>query len=332
MVIHYYVSCIRTVSLPPDFTVRGMLLYIEDIDGKGGLFDYYFGDVVALNPETGEKYIITKDRFYDEDPSAPDDGRRVIFQSCRFNGFDLSADRNLFIINFSDGKEIWFDRDFDKRFSVIELSGSDEYPVWSHDGEKVAFRTYDSTWRDKILIYSFKDDTLVCIKEGIFKLDKIAWSDDDKYIAYMRNLLEDLYSAQECIDILDTESKEVICSIIDSSSNLVLGDFRKGKVLYIKIRRVGKDRSYYLLEYNIDTREDRLLFEFRETGISSVVYGRRRETVYYIRDVMDESNHYINCDIYSLNLDTGEIERITSDGHEKMDLFYCRGLGQAVGE
>jgi hypothetical protein len=64
-----------TSAVPQDFDPKGKLIYVEDLDGKGGLGAFNFGDLVILDPKSGARYVLTNDRFFDDHPSWSAQGR-----------------------------------------------------------------------------------------------------------------------------------------------------------------------------------------------------------------------------------------------------------------
>ena len=56
-------SCNDKIEIDKNIKYKGKLIYIEDIDGKDGLHMPDFGDIVVLDPSTGKKDYLTKDKY-----------------------------------------------------------------------------------------------------------------------------------------------------------------------------------------------------------------------------------------------------------------------------
>jgi len=176
-----------TVSMPALPVAPGTLLFVEDLDGRGGMMDGDFGDLVTLNPKTGDRNVLTRDDHYDTHPSWGPEGRYILFESKRGQNRytrDMGALSHIYRLDLADGEIRRWRPDLADRFPVVGEETS--RPAVSSTGTRVAFATPHSSgspW-DRIVVYDRERDSLRVVADSVTITRRLMWSEDERYLGF----------------------------------------------------------------------------------------------------------------------------------------------------
>lgn len=236
LLLFVYHSPFGHSSSYPDVPVEtGTLLFVEDVDGVGGTSAGDFGDLVALNPRTGERHRLTHDDHYDTHPSWGPDGRYVLFESKRRQNpmGDMGAPSHIYRLEVSSGTITRWRPGLAERFEAVsEASGK---PAVSPSGQKVAFVTYpdgkpSSGW---IVIYDRERDRLSVVADSLPYIHRITWPEDESYLAFSAVPYGEPIQ-HFTVYVADLRTGEMALTIQDSTHYFRLGDVLNGRVLYYR--------------------------------------------------------------------------------------------------
>jgi len=312
-------GCSQNTRIPLDFDPRGKIVYIEDLSGKSGLADFNFGDLVILDPETKEKIVLTRDRYYNAHPSWSPNGDKIVFESKRVGSFtDASTQSNLFIYYLKTGEIVRLDKDFKSRFPDIIEREYNQSPAWSNDGSKIAFVNRVGA-RGRIVVYDIEKDTLEIISDDIFFRKPLRWSSDDKYLTFRQRYSE---AAPEeyfhySLVLLNIQNKNYI-EIGDPDIRIEGGCMINGRIFYIGWSPDSPIGFTAVYSYDINKGSSSVYYKSTGMDISDVLSDDIN--IYFYGTVYLNDNFKYLIDIYRMNLDNFSIEQLTFDGHEKMDM------------
>ncbi|MDX1326945.1 MAG: S9 family peptidase [Arenibacter sp.] len=108
------------------------------------------------------------------DPQISPDGTKIIYVR---NFKDIMTDRNLsnlWMVNF-DGSN---------HRPLTTGNQNDTYPRWSHDGKKIIFKSNRADNKTKLYMMWMDTREVVAITNSTEAPREVAWSHDDKYLAY----------------------------------------------------------------------------------------------------------------------------------------------------
>jgi len=316
-------GCSQNTRIPDNFDPHGKIVYIEDLSGKSGLTDFNFGDLVILDPETKEKIVLTRDRYYNAHPSWSPDGDKIVFESKRVGAFtDASTQSNLFIYHLNTGEIVRLDEDFKSRFPDIIEREFNQSPAWSNDGSRIAFVNRVGA-RGRIVIYYIEKDTLEIISDDIFFRKPLRWSSDDEYLLYGQRYTkaEPKSLFHPSVVILNIEEGN-IREIGDSDWAYSMGNESNGRV-YFTGQLIDMIDSEYSAWYTYDIKNDTVSMVYESSNMLEAdvyVYGSKG----YIINISPSNENSFIRDIYRLDLSDFSAEQLTTDGHEKMDMDILR--------
>jgi Tol biopolymer transport system component len=315
-------GCSQNTRIPENFDPRGKIVYIEDLSGKSGLTDFNFGDLVILDPETKEKIVLTRDRYYNAHPSWSPDGDKIVFESKRVGAFtDASTQSNLFIYYLHTGEIVRLDEYFSRKFPDIIEREYNQSPAWSNDGRKIAFVNRVGA-RGRIIIYDIEKETLEVVKDEMIFKKPLRWSSDDKNMIFGQRYSEadpDQYFHYSLI-LYNIENKKYI-EIGDPEIRIEAGNKIHNRVFYIgwsPDSQVGFSTIYI---YDINNDSTYVYYNSKGMDMSDVITDEKH--LYFLGTVYLNDNGYLQ-DIYRINLSDFSFEQITFDGHEKMDMDIFR--------
>jgi hypothetical protein len=311
--------CGCSKKLPNNFDPVGKILYIEDLDGGEGLMAGTFGDIVALDPETNQKYRITSDRYYDANASWFPSGKRIIFESrrtdCKY--CDVSTPCHLFTVEIPSLRITQFDKNFHDKFSIIS-EDENECPVVNHQGGEVAFFTREHhpsiNPYFSLVVYNLVKDTVELIEDSLKSPHNLHWSNDDKYLTYTEDFFLQLLAKEHAVSVVDKTTKKRILYIGKESWYYVTAGFHGSKLIYSGYE-LKEFSPVTIFECSLTNTESKQLFSFQDCYPSDLVF-------------IDSTRIYANvtqndkCDIGIIDLHTGKLEKLTNDGHDKQGLSY----------
>ncbi len=324
LVLLTLVSCQYKPDIPADFDPKGKLVFVEDVDGEDGLYSYDFGDIVILDPKTGEKVLITRDKYFDSHPSWSPSGQKILFESRRVGGrdnnYDLSDPKHVFEFDFKSLTIDQIDKDWIKKFNGI-VGEENSFPIYSNSGTFISFGTEEDFMNENVVIYNISMDSIYPIKEKKDLWGALIWSDDDKYLAYsVKHMGTDRLDAIS-IEIIDSQTGKLVKKISQRKWYYDLGDLYKNRLLYYG-HELAKDARVKLFIYDMVSKVTEEVYEFDMRSINDPLFVNDHEICFIGCD--QDDGDYRTEDIFRLNLKTNELSRLTHDGHHKMDLSLLR--------
>lgn len=310
----FILKCNFNPDIPRDFDYKGKLLYIEDIDGYGGLYDKEFGDIVILNPGNKKKYFITKDKYFNTSPSWSSKNKNIIFESKRDRGierFGLTSPSHIYEMNLYTNSII----QFDKYFKNLSKNYS---PAYNSKGNKIAFTSYNNYKSKNLIVYEIENDSIYILQENINRLKNIKWSENDKFIIYNCKIIKERINADLAIGILNLTTKEV--NYITQKTWIYNVGMVKNNLLiysgYNKNHEKKDNKSSYIYSYDLQTKKKEIVYSYEYPFLITDVQLSSQNLIYFIR-IEFISSGKIKNDIYSLNIETKKLTQITNDGHIK---------------
>lgn len=315
-------------DIPDNLT--GMLLYIEDLDGKDGNYSWDFGDLTAYDPESNRKYILTSNSYFDACPSYSSRLNKVAFRSERYKEsavIGILGKANIYVLDLNTKQvNMLTDKKFKAKYKEIFKEDQDFRIIPGRSfGETIVFSSYVHLSDHSIFSYNLESDSLSIVIRDIFYASVFMYVPEEdiliceKYENPKNYPMKDYYVSIFSHDVKTGRQDSII--IADSSINKIL-DYRNGILLYEETKNGG----HALCLYNV--KEKRHIYkenwdEIRKTPEANPVFGKTTDEVYFINETTAGEDDY-KRDIYRMNLKTEEIKQITTDGHIKNDLTYCR--------
>lgn len=280
-----------------------------------------FGDIIALDPQTKQKYRITNDRFYDANASWFPDGKKIIFESrrtdCRI--CDMSAPSRLFTVEVPSLRVSQFDKDFDKRFSIVNEDGNED-PVVNHDGTEVAFFTRQRHLSPSLdpyfslVIYNMIKDTIDLVEDSLKGPYSLHWANDDRYLTFSEDLFLDLFPKEKTVVAIDRMRRQRVVNIRRENWRYDAVGFYKDNVIYSGYE-FKKYSPVIIFEHSLGAPQSRQLYSFQDWYPDEFVFiDSNRICAHVIQSDKSE--------IGIINLATGKLELLTTDGHQKQGLSY----------
>lgn len=307
------------------------LLYIEDVDGEGGIFSGNFGDIVAFNPVTSEKVLLTDDDYYDNHPSYSPSLKKVVFESKRINTdphiSGLTSDSDLFLLDIKSGKVSLINFNEFKSYKS-ELKFNKKQPCFDEQGVNLAFLTYNMQDVKKTNLFYYKKlkDSLVLLLDTLIDPLTYIFNNYDNKIFFTSKKKYTLGKSENYIGILDIQNRSVKKLLEESNKYFYLGDIKENKLLYLKldISNFDDPRNYTINILDIESMRNKEILNSKNAGFREImvpVFGKD-DLIYFIANKSKIESKF-DVDIYSLNLDSFNIKKITNDGHIKESLSFC---------
>ena len=311
-------GCERKVVIPPDFTMSNKIVYVEDVDGKDGLYSADFGDIVALDASTGVRMRLTYDDYFDRHPSYSRYDSAVIFESKRpvdeSNAIDLSAPSHIFSFSLKTQNI----QQMDQNWFTDGSGGQSFYPFACRARGGVIFGKKVDFCCQVVSIYDYKTKSLRPISDTLDLIGGIRPSENDSLVAYSFLSGGDILDRSSTIEIRRTFDAGLVKEFHKKGWIYGLGDF-KGRQLLFYTHEIKKGYSTELYSYDLDKDSTAKIHTFNNMHISDPVFSSTG--IFYI-GLVDTNDGY-SADIYLLEAGTNEVKRVTNDGHQKMNLFYC---------
>lgn len=315
-----HLACGPATTAIPDFDPEGKLLFIEDVDGRGGLMSFNFGDIMIFDPQTRTKTRLTRDKYFDYHPYWSSDGQKIIFESKRIDSnrdgiYDLSDERHLFILDIASGRIEQFDRDFEHRYEGV-LGRQNSKPAWSPQSNKLAFVTRLGR-QQKIVLMDLETEQvtdLTGLNEFVF-IDRLRWSPDERFLAFDEKI--ELFTNGIVVIRIATLEQYFIG---DPARFSRLGSWSKdgSRILFDSFPPGEGIGGFY--EYSLKTGETTSLYEFSDircgnpqSGNSDIIYATGGSVT------------SLEGDIWLYNVAADSLSRLTTDGKEKSGLLIYQG-------
>ncbi len=316
-------SCSKVSKLPESFSPINKLVFIEDIDDKGGLYDGNFGDIVIFDPVTKQKYILTDDEYYNYNTKWAFSGQSIVFDSNRGYGYDpfagLSNPCHLFRLDIKTRNLIQLDLPVYKKKKKDE-EVDDICPVIDSSNTLMVFASYNEVpGKMDLILYSLTENSFDTLMNNIEALDDIHW--DGEYIAFTYCPYDKGVHKELAIRILNWKTGEIVSTIFNDNWVYDIGDLKHGVLLYSGNEMVDNFKVS-MFAYFIDEKLNSKILTLDSLWIEEPVFARNK-TIYFSGGNFTniETREGFN-DIYSYNLITKKVRRLTHDKHDKECLDY----------
>jgi hypothetical protein len=266
----------------------------------------YFPDLVALVPENGRQYKLTRRGPYNVHPSFVSGGRYVFFESIRQR--DHGGISQIYVL---DSRAARF-RAFHKGMDLRRVHGywdQHSIPAVNNAENRVYFYSYSCkcivsekiTGGDRV-------ETPIKFQYALFKM---IWSDDYQYLLVQKSVLKkggrpiDSYWQ---IHVYNANTWEVANVLARDGWDITIGDMYEGEIFHT-IREVKAGATTEIVSYNTYTGKQKILMTTDELteldGLKSPVF--RDSSIFFIGSSGQKD------DIYRFNLQNRELERLTNN-------------------
>lgn len=313
-------GCRNETMAIQNFDPSGKMLFIEDMDGKGGLLSFDFGDIVIFDPINKKKIRLTNDKYYDNHPYWSADGQKVIFESKRIDNtgdgiFDLTDATHLFILDISSGQIEQFDEDFDKIYAG-KIGKQNLKPAWSPNSKQIAFVTKVS-YKEKIVIIDLVSSSVLSLTEpGDYRnIDKLRWSANGKYLGFDFHIRGAL--TEKGVAILDISSKQVqMVSDANKSCETSGWANQDQRLLFDCFVPNGEEAGFF--QYSLDSKKVSQVRQFLQVGGFQGQFNINDDEIAFIG-----GNEPISAyDIFLYDISNDNFTKLTKDGHNKTGLIW----------
>ncbi|GAB4288165.1 MAG: hypothetical protein Kow0068_13980 [Marinilabiliales bacterium] len=304
--------------------IKNMLLYVEDIDGKGGLGDFYFGDIILLDLNSKQKYIVDKNKYYDVHPNYVPDRHSIIFESKREKGKYLTG-----LSQRSTLYEFDLIRKETKNLIIPPLrdpSHSFKGPAYSEKTGNLAFMKIEG-WRKTIIFtYNFQTKKTNNLDTLSHTPDSFMWSSDGNYLICFFSIINfrNISKSKKFIVIYDVNKRKKYVYNLKKENifKLITLAFMENNNLYAFTK--DDDKSSTLIRVTVSDEELQVMEIKKFFGLYEIPYGVKIAdgTIAFIGSIYE--NKILEDDIYIYDIKSDKLERLTHDGHSKGYLKYIR--------
>ena len=299
-------------TIPDNYDLDGVLLFEEILSNRtwGN-----FPDLVAFNPRTEERFILTRETLYNVRPSWVAGGDSIIFESKRVQ--DHGAPSHLYVLNTRNSRIT----PLQEGMNLDRMSGGHiqyQRPAINNQTNRVYYYGLDCKC---ILSMSLHDKSVDTVRVNAEAASNIFWSNDYNYL-----VIQDRIGAGMRRHVVFTVYKfgnyspELLMN--KENWNFHPGDLYKGKLLYTT-HKAEASSVVYLKVHDMHTGEkkkigsyDRSTTELRNY-ISPVF--KDEHSIYYLKET--SSNIY---EIFEKDIQSGETRQITYDNKLKSNLTIYR--------
>lgn len=294
------------------FNSNTLISYVEARTEKGNLSGE-FGDIVILDYESGQKYKISDDEFYDSKPSLSPDNKQILFFTNRDrSSFQLKMNSagfpfQLYVFSVASNKFIgiknYFSNSIPILFNDLKNTGIDWFPdslsfLLEYDNK--LYRLFFNERKVKQIYYS---------SSSTDKISAFNLSPDGKYIiVYLTNYDKNIISFRNNLQLLSLADSSV--EVIDSEILFEQGCWAtNGKYVYVKTK-YGEKRETNFLSYDPLTHQKEQLSYPDSLDIYLI------DKDYLIVKILDGESK----ELYKYYPETNIYKKITNDGKFKSDV------------
>ena len=302
----------RPDTIPDDYDLHGVLLFEEILSNqtRGN-----FPDLVAFNPQTEERFVLTRETLYNVHPSWVAGGDSIIFESKREQ--DHGAPSHLYVLNTRNSRIT----PLQEGMNLDRMSGGHiQYrrPAVNNQTNSVYYYGLDCKCLLSIGIHDKSVDTVGVTAETA---SNIFWSNDSQYL-----VVQDRIGSGMRRHVVFTVYKfgnytpELLMN--KENWNFHPGDLYEGKLIYTTHK--GEAGSIvYLKTHDMRTGEEKEIGSYdRSTtelrNFISPVF-KDEHNIYYLKET--SSNIY---EIFEKHIESGQIRQITNDNKLKTSLTIYR--------
>lgn len=327
VILFFFNSCQPSISIP-ELKNKHFLLYVEDIDGKGGSFDGDFGDIVLFDLDFNKQYFVTEDKLFDYNPVYCRKFERIYFDSKRGKSNSqsgLTTESHIYFLDLKSNKiEMVDKKEIYTKNSDILITGINT-PLIESSGKKLFFvGNQPNQYKFSTLYKSTKEmDSIRILFSNLNLSSNILYHEESKSIYYDDRSSTELTDKTKSIYLIKlSDSNKVEMVISHSNNHSSLGDVKYNKVIYTTID-YNRNATKSLRIYDLKQQTEIFNKKIDDIGFSlikSPVFNDST-TIYFIgRLLADDSK--VNEDIYEYNFRTGNLSQITTTHNIKDKLKY----------
>ena len=317
-----FLSCSGQKVEPFELPIDGKLVYVEGLRGEGWLTANPFGELVMLDGKSQTRNVLTWDGYYYAHPNLTPDGKSLLFESKRSENIataGLSADSDIYKLDLETKEIINFSEELSKKIGE-QIGHRVRYPSLSYSGDKLAIvRLID--WQFHLSVIDIRNSNIVDISiDDQFNPSPAAvieWSRNDNYFIYER-----FAGFNMMVVLVDVENlnASIIKPIINGNNELDVHSCKAGswineyKFIY-QCKRKDVDFTD-ILEYDIKNNSSRILKSLDnknfEMTMVALKVNKNGDALFIGIDHDTKAE-----DIWRLNLNSGSLEKITTNGFQK---------------
>lgn len=314
---------------PPTIeNLQGCLLYIEDVDGSGGTTAGDFGDIIAFNPKTNTEFRITSDEYYDRNPTYSPSLNEILFESKRIGASKvagLTSKSDLFLIKLPNknpqrvningplinSKLNLYDPEFDNR--------SQNFAFLSHNTDNIKHTN---------LYYSSDSLMIRLLLDSLNGPLTYTFGETDGIIFFTSKEKYTIGTSKNYIGSVDIKTSQVDIVLPPREGNFYyLGDEVKDRLLFLSrdISDFDDLTNISINLFDLESHSSETISTSHQLGlidIESPVFASD-SIIYFIGNKAAKEGEF-DDDIYSLNINSKVVKRITNNGHIKENLSFCK--------
>lgn len=302
----------RSDKIPPDYDLDGVLLYneIHSNSTQG-----YFPDLTAFNPNTGERFLLTREKLFNVQPSWVAGGDEIIFESKRVR--DHGSPSHLYLLNTRTSRITPVHDGMD--LNRITGSGlSNRSPAVNNQNNRVYYYRQECSC---IASTGLDDNSVMELEIKIGTPLRIRWSNDYDYLL-VHEMQGRGFNTRTKFEVYESDTYSSVLSSDSLGRSFLPGDIFNGKLLYAAHKtEVDSIISLYLLDletgdiYEI-ANHDRGANQLR--NFVNPIF-KDEKSIYYLKEVTP--NKY---EIFEMDILSGEMSQVTFDNTVKGNLTIYR--------
>lgn len=302
----------------------GVIVYVEGLQDEGWLTANPFGELVMLDSNTQDRYVLTWDHYYYAHPNLTPNGKSLIFESKRANNIDvigLSADSEIYQMDLESKEITNLNNELSKQIGMT-IGQRVRRPSLSPTGDKLAIVRF-LDWEYSFSYFDYQKNEIIDLSSDI-KFQpvndySIEWSNDEKKMIFTVRRGFSSY-----VVLLDLENNN-----LSTISNEITEDKPEGEVVLCNSGSwVDSTKFIYLCKRS--DLENSAIYEFDTNTNKSVIFKTINNQNLNL-DIIDlkiskEANKILLLasekgsmfeNLYMLNVDSDELSQITFSATNK---------------
>ena len=281
-------------------SVDGTLFFIAKQNGYYGLYEYdgrsgkkifNSGDILEAYPNLAIYHI-----SYD----VSEDGRYVAYSAVNVLG-----DADIFL----------YDRESGQTSNLSRDTHTDSYPVFSHDGEYIAYLSHEKSGRryDEIILIKSEGSERVRLTNLLLRISSLSFSPDNGSILFTKHLGD--RSSIASLDIATGEIKELLGPFCYNTSPSF--DSRGKRITYISDCHGSLD----VWIMNSDGTDRKPLYKGTGEEHEPYFIGSDESVAFVSVSEQTEDGAPLSFSLLSVGLDGGEVKNLMPDRYRNRQIF-----------
>lgn len=302
----------RADTIPEGYDLDGVLLFEEILSNRTW---GYFPDLVAFNPETHERFVLTRETLYNVNPSWVAGGDSIIFESKRVR--DHGSPSHLYVLNTRNARIT----PLQAGMNLDRLSGGHiqyQRPAVNNETNRVYYYALDCKC---VLSMSLYDKSVDTVGVNTKAASNIFWSNDYNYLVIQDRVGSGMHR-HVVFTVYHADTYTPVLSMNTEGWTYDPSDLFNGNLLYIRLEAKPKSVEYLIL-FDILTGETKEIgtHDRNTTDLSNYMNPvfKDEHTIYYLKET--SSNIF---EIFEKDIHSGETRQITFDNRLKRNLTIYR--------